>query len=489
MADSDASVATAGTAVPTTVTTVAAPRIGGGSGATAWVGGSNLSTARQTRPESTLARRPTDFKSAAQIEWKATVGLPKERRLSLDEKTSKITLTSWVNSIRNYMEERGMDTVFRIFDTSSNSEIYLLQDWGSADPISVAAWETSLLSGIDNLPVCDYDVDNLKWSGKAIMNSISLDLWETIEKDVGVGSNGPLTYAAVISKIQQVSASAVRSLVTQLKTMHLLAEPGQDVELFGSKIIDLTRRIEGSGRAPSDLTSIVAACFIDGDVLPFKIKALGLHDQVDSDPNCMPWAQIVRELKEKYRNLLAQDLWDPQKAKSPEAPSVLNGLQASINKLAAQMDAAGAGGNPGRGNGPPCGGRTVRCYDCGQEGHVRSECPLRGTPGSKSTPPAEGAPEIRTINGASETWCATCKRWTTGDREHSTVTHVRRSPRSEPPAPAPVPPHLLLLRLPQSTPVLLTLPLLVLSIRLTLAVASPYFPEAYSSGSVGNGPR
>jgi hypothetical protein len=51
------------------------------------------------------------------------------------------------------------------------------------------------------------------------------------------------------------------------------------------------------------------------------------------------------------------------------------------------------------------------------------------------------------------------------------------------------PPHLLLLRLPQWTPVLLTLPLLVLSIRLTLAVASPYFPEAYSSGSVGNGPR
>ena len=105
MADSDATVATAATAVPTTVTTVAAPRIGGGSGATAWVGGSNLSTARHTPPESTLARRPTDFKSAAQIEWKATVGLPEERRLSLDEKTSKITLTSWVNSIRNYMED------------------------------------------------------------------------------------------------------------------------------------------------------------------------------------------------------------------------------------------------------------------------------------------------------------------------------------------------------------------------------------------------
>ena len=43
-----ATVATAGTAVPTTVTTVPAPRIGGGSGPTAWVGGSNLSTARHS---------------------------------------------------------------------------------------------------------------------------------------------------------------------------------------------------------------------------------------------------------------------------------------------------------------------------------------------------------------------------------------------------------------------------------------------------------
>jgi hypothetical protein len=41
------------------------------------------------------------------------------------------------------------------------------------------------------------------------MNSIGLDLWETIKKDVGIGANGPLTYAAVIAKIQQVSASTV----------------------------------------------------------------------------------------------------------------------------------------------------------------------------------------------------------------------------------------------------------------------------------------
>jgi hypothetical protein len=90
--------------------TLTAPRIGGGSGDTAWVGGSNVTTSRLSRPDSTLARRPTDFKSASSIESKATQGLAEDRRLGLDETTSKITLTSWVNSIRSYMETHGLDT-------------------------------------------------------------------------------------------------------------------------------------------------------------------------------------------------------------------------------------------------------------------------------------------------------------------------------------------------------------------------------------------
>lgn len=264
-------------------TTTTGPRIGGGSGDTAWVGGTNISGEQRIRPESTLARRPVDFKSASSIESRAILGLPEDRRLSLDEKTSKITLTSWVNAIRGYMEEHGMDTVFRIYDSDNNTEVYLLQDWGSADPIKAATWEESLMVGIGTLPPCEYDIDNLKWSGKAIMNSISLDLWETIEKDYGVGSNGPVTYAAVISKIQQVSASSIRTLVDKLKKLHLLNEPGQNVEVFGSKVIELARRIEGSGGAPKDLTSIVATCFTDCDVLAFQLKALAFSDLVDTN--------------------------------------------------------------------------------------------------------------------------------------------------------------------------------------------------------------
>ena len=41
-------------------------------------------------------------------------------------------LTAWVKSIRGYLKEIGLDTVFRIFDPVSNTKIYLLMYWGYA---------------------------------------------------------------------------------------------------------------------------------------------------------------------------------------------------------------------------------------------------------------------------------------------------------------------------------------------------------------------
>jgi hypothetical protein len=89
--------------------------------------------------------------------------------------------------------------VFHIYNSDTDSELYLLKDWGTASPEKVAEWEGTLTSGVGESPPCDYDIDNLKWSGKAIMISSTLDLWETSEKDIGIGANGPATYAAVIA--------------------------------------------------------------------------------------------------------------------------------------------------------------------------------------------------------------------------------------------------------------------------------------------------
>ena len=87
------------------------------------------------------------------------------------------------------MEERGLDTVFRVYDASTDFETYLFEDWVSAEPKSIQQWVETLRTGVPNTQasidaavneptpmylsplqlVCKYDMENLKWSGKAIM--------------------------------------------------------------------------------------------------------------------------------------------------------------------------------------------------------------------------------------------------------------------------------------------------------------------------------
>jgi hypothetical protein len=124
---------------------IPSPRIGRGNDSTAWTGGPNVNLTRLSRPNSTMARYPTNFILANSIKQIAMKGLPENRHIGPDEKTSKITLTSWVNSTCSYIEEQGLDTIFYVYDISAGTEIYLLTNWGSASPAteSVTCLSTS----------------------------------------------------------------------------------------------------------------------------------------------------------------------------------------------------------------------------------------------------------------------------------------------------------------------------------------------------------
>jgi len=107
-----------------------------------------------------------------------------------------------------------MDTVFRIYDQASDSEIYMLDDWGLASTESAAAWNASLKTGVPDTattthPVCPYDLDNLVWSGAAMRASVSLKLWTLVEKDVSYDASGPEIFIAVLQKLQMLTVSAV----------------------------------------------------------------------------------------------------------------------------------------------------------------------------------------------------------------------------------------------------------------------------------------
>ena len=111
---------------------------------------------------------------------------------------------------------------FWVYDASTDVETYLLSDSGSAEPESTQQWVETICTSVTNTQaaidaaenestpvffpplqlVCEYDLDNIKWSGKAIMQNISLEIWETIEKDLDCNPSGPEAFAAVVYKLQ-----------------------------------------------------------------------------------------------------------------------------------------------------------------------------------------------------------------------------------------------------------------------------------------------
>jgi hypothetical protein len=146
--------------------------------------------------------------------------------------------------------------------------------------------------------------------------------------------------------MQQVNSAAVKSLVDDLKMLTHIKEPGQDVYICGGRVIELCRRISGTESAPADLVMLATATFLECDVLlPFKLKAMAIHDQVDEDAAALPWEDVVRLNKTKYRSLVGQNLWTPQDAKAKEDDLTMSavGIYAAINKLTTQINGGASG--------------------------------------------------------------------------------------------------------------------------------------------------
>ena len=91
-----------------------------------WVYGSNIF--HITGEQYIQTRRPNELCRAFIIAKKSKEGLLDRVRLSLGESKSKITISSWIDWIMFYMEDNGIDTILRVYNTYLKTKVYLIGD-------------------------------------------------------------------------------------------------------------------------------------------------------------------------------------------------------------------------------------------------------------------------------------------------------------------------------------------------------------------------
>ena len=306
-------------------TTTPKPRVGGtskwGGEDIVWTGGSNIPSQVNKEPTAMNCYRPSDFKSAQSIDEKICKGLGEEQLLYTADEVNKVgneklLLTTWIEALKRFLEECGMDTVFRMPATGNGDglndtikELYLLVDWGTvmSDRELLKTWITWLNNTGDT-----QDVYNLRRSFKKIHASLSPSMQREVAKTVKATTTGPELLMIVLSRHVEVSASIIRSMVGTLTKLSIDKEPGENVDTFSDKVHEQAQIISGSGLAPGDLPLLVASCFIKSTVSQFALKANMIHDQADKG-TLKNWnEEVLEEVRRKYRSLLGQGLWGPK---------------------------------------------------------------------------------------------------------------------------------------------------------------------------------
>ncbi len=341
--------------------------------------------------------------------------------------------------------------------SDSTEECYLLTEWASANMESTDEWVEKLRTGVpdstgNKAAVCEYTLQNLQMSRKAVLNSLEIDLWQEIEREVPFDATGPQVLTAVLEVKLQVTSSIVRSLVDELWKQKLTKTPAEDVLVFCSKIQPMIEQIEGSGIGPKDLSSIVAGCFQGAKNELFHLDVLDLVCKADKPNSKVTWKEIFHDLKMSYRRILGKNDWEPAWTNSKTTETEVSAMKAEIKKLTAAVltqkenGSSSGGGNSGGGGGHVKEADAI-CHGCKQKGHFKHNCPNKNQGGNnngsggnnqdtnggkggsasawKTVAPADGASEKQSRNGKEYFWCGKCKCWN--------LTHVtgQHKPKAE----------------------------------------------------------
>ena len=407
-----------------TGTTVVKPRVGEVNNGMAWTGGS-LANPRTT-PASILCYRPTDYKEMRKQHM--DLQAPLSERFHLDvgtESNSTVTLTQWIGEMKRAMEQRGLDSVFRVAPdvTRGVDETYLLQEWGKANLAEVKDFVAKLKSNNDK-----YDLDNLDFTTEVIRGSLGPELFSRVTAFAAPDATGPELFKIAVDQVSTMSDHMIRHLCDKLRKLRLKDIPGENVQELSKTISEIVKKIIASGNTPSDLNDLVVCPFTFASSRMFEAKAMNLYTTIENKTYNHDWRSILDSLTGTYLKLVQQDLYPPANVGKPDPDAR---MQAMIAKEVSKLQLTSAGNSGGGNTGRPSQGQR-KCFKCGSTEHIKKDCPQQQD--WRSIPPdtSKGESTEKVVNGITYKWCGKCRRnkgrWNGGDKAHFTGNH-----RSGPP--------------------------------------------------------
>lgn len=381
--------------------TVVKPLRGGidqsdGDGVVPWTGGNPSIDDREMTSFNCL--RPIKHKDIAPIRKEASEGLDSTRHLGMPGAAgSTITFATWMRYVTRHLQRCGMDSLFYIPKKGTTTPVHFIcTEWSKISMDDVEHFlETTTLDR--------YDRQNMEWSGLFLQESMSLELWTSIEPELGLNVDGVRVLTAVILQYQASASITIRNLTNRLSEMSLKKTPGENVETLCNQIFDIASQIEGLGETPSDLASMIVARFLESSSQAFSSEAMTIYRKTKSIASPLTWTNAIRELKATYSLLKAEKMWKAiEPPKQSDSETVLAAMQKEIAELK----------------------RRGKHDKDEQENPSQDSSSSNKTNPFKSTPaPKEGESNVKTIGGKECTFCGKCKRWTWGDKRHSTEEH------------------------------------------------------------------
>jgi hypothetical protein len=412
----------------------------------AWTGGPRAKL--RTRPASTKAYRPSDYKSKRKCEEDCTEGIGDKFQLKTPDEIVKdaeaVLFVDWIDQLRMYMEDTGQDGVFYLQD-EDEKEVYFLAEFGAFD-----VDETTKAVKTIKDQNCFYDASNLKTSGIAIRASFSTTMLQRIKGLVPVNASGPETLAAVVAAHQVLDSSGCRNLVEELRKMKLRDFPAENVDEFRLKVLEKGRRIEGCLQPPPDLPALIAQCFRGTQCVDFNMEVAAWYKKANRR-RVTDWREMIAEFTLTYKTLLNNGEWPAATNRKEDVTKTIQGMFSKLeNKIDSKIESKienklHQSNSRGR-NGGNVQTETRSCHHCGKVGHIKPNCPelkpaaksnnsgggsattqtttTSSLPGKKRyEAPGENDSHTKKLGNDTWKWCAKCKRWNKGDSAHLTDEH------------------------------------------------------------------